>query len=358
MQLFTFEYMNQHFALEGSSVTGLERLLVNDKEVSRKRNFGISNTHTFELPELGLLQLYFKVNMLTGATEVKLTKSNQSEILYTGEHVFQLPEALPNQPTEEKPRKPIGHTAALFAMGLKLLKSAKVIKVALLGTAIGGWSLIFSWQFALVLVSVIVFHEYGHIRAMQYFGLKTKGMYLIPFFGGLAIGEKAKTQWQDVVISMMGPIFGLFMSVAFYLAYLVTENHFIGLVASLSALINIFNLLPVYPLDGGRVIKALVFSSRKYWGFALLVAISATGFALAASIGWGFICVFIVIGLVDLLLSWRDFSAQKIIPLDRYGMWFTLCWYALTIATFTFIILMIAKSGLPGSEIAGIILSS
>ncbi len=260
-----------------------------------------------------------------------------------------------NQNSSPKTR---GHTVALLAIGLKLFKSAKVIKVALLGTAVAGWSLIFSWQFAVVLVSVIVFHEFGHLKAMKYFGLKTKGMYLIPFVGGLAIGERAKTQWQDVVISMMGPIFGLFMSIVFYLAYLVTKNHFVGLIASLSSLINLFNLLPVYPLDGGRVIKALVFSLQKYWGFALLIAISAAGFSLALSAGWFFICVFIVIGLVDLLLSWRDFSQQKIKPLDTYGMWFSLIWYFLTIAAFVGIIMLIANTQLPGSEIAGIILSS
>ncbi len=353
MQLFSFTLMESNITLEGSPETGLERLLLNGQEIGQKRNFGANNDYTFLLPTAGEVHLHFKVDAPNGLVLVKLFNQDKSQTLYEQQHDVPL-----TAPNGTATRQPKGHMATFFVMGLKLLKSAKVIKVALLGTAIGGWSLIFSWQFALVLVSVLVFHEYGHLRAMKYFGLKTKGMYLIPFVGGLAIGERAKTQWQDVVISLMGPIFGLLMSIAFYLAYLVTENHFIGLVASLSSLINLFNLLPVYPLDGGRAIKAIVFSAKKYWGFALLLSLSAAGFALAASAGWGFICVFIIIGLIDLLVSWRDFANQDITPLDIYGMWFSIIWYAVTIALFVFIIIMIAKSGLPGSNIADVILSS
>ena len=94
----------------------------------------------------------------------------------------------------------------MAGLGLKLLKSAKVIKVLFAAGSLAAYSWLFSIEFAIALILCLVFHEYGHIKAMKYFGLKTKGIYLIPFVGGLALSDdKINTRWQDVVISIMGP---------------------------------------------------------------------------------------------------------------------------------------------------------
>ncbi|WP_352260335.1 hypothetical protein, partial [Psychrobacter sp. TB55-MNA-CIBAN-0194] len=74
----------------------------------------------------------------------------------------------------------------LASLGFKLLKSAKVVKVLFAGASVAAYSWLFSFEFALALIGCLVFHEYGHIRAMKHFGMKTKGIYLIPFVGGLA----------------------------------------------------------------------------------------------------------------------------------------------------------------------------
>ena len=59
----------------------------------------------------------------------------------------------------------------LAALAFILLKSAKVIKAVLAGASVAGYAWLFSIEFALVLVSCLVAHEYGHVRAMQYFGI-------------------------------------------------------------------------------------------------------------------------------------------------------------------------------------------
>ncbi len=250
------------------------------------------------------------------------------------------------------------HTVSLLGLGLKLFKTAKVLKVALLGMSVAGYSLIFSWQFAVVLIAVIVFHEYGHLRAMKRFSLPTKGMYLIPFVGGVAIGAKPQSQWQDVYISMMGPVFGLIMTVVFYVIFLVTENHFAGIVATFSGLINVFNLLPVYPLDGGRVLKCMALSISGRAGVIFLLGFSALCFAAAYTVGFYFLCFFVFIGAVDLAATWRTLSRQSQVPLTLYGVAFTALWYLLVVVAFLFIIVMIAKSGVPGSEVVLKILDS
>lgn len=247
---------------------------------------------------------------------------------------------------------------SIAGIGFKLFKTVKVVKVALLAASVGVYSVIFTPQFAMALVAILIFHEYGHIRAMKKFGIPTKGIYLIPFFGGMAIGEKHKSQWQDVYISMMGPVYGLAMSLVFYIIYWFTGNHFCGLVASISALLNLFNLLPVHPLDGGRVIKALVFSGRNYWALLVLLTLSAACAVVSVLFGLYFLVFFIVLGVIDTLSGWRVGLEQDVTPLSRYGIVFSLAWYLAVVAVFIGMILLVAATGLPGSEIATKVLSS
>jgi putative peptide zinc metalloprotease protein len=223
---------------------------------------------------------------------------------------------------------------------------------------LAAWTMLFGWQFALVLIAVFVFHEYGHVLAMQKCGMKTKGIYLIPFVGGMAVGEKAQSYWHEVYISMMGPVFGLLMSVVFYAVFLITGNHFVGLVASVSALLNLINLLPVYPLDGGHVVKSLVLSARRAWGFTLLIALSAASFAVAFSLGLSFLSFFIVIGALDLIASQRQLATHPQVPLDRNGIVYCTLWYFVVIAVFIAIIVLMANTNVPGTEIATAILQS
>src|SRR5690606_9896307 len=251
-----------------------------------------------------------------------------------------------------------GNWIVLAGIVFKLFKSAKIFKAALVAASVSAYSIIFSVEFAIALVAVLMFHEYGHLRAMQKFGIPTKGMYLIPFVGGLAVGDRPRSRWQDVYISLMGPIYGLLMTVVFYLAYVVTDNHFVGLVASMSALINLFNLLPIYPLDGGRVVKSLVFSGRNYLALVFLLTLSAVCFVLSFKLGFALIGFFIVLGVIDILSEWRISLAEDITPLTPYGIAFSLAWYFLVIGAFLGVIVLIANSGLPGSEIALMILNS
>ena len=98
----------------------------------------------------------------------------------------QQPELTPEKPKQQS-------WLGLASLGFKLFKSAKVIKVVLAGASVAAYSWLFSLQFALALLACLVFHEYGHIRAMKYFGMKTKGIYLIPFLGGLALSDEKIT---------------------------------------------------------------------------------------------------------------------------------------------------------------------
>ncbi|MBD1584378.1 site-2 protease family protein [Pseudoalteromonas sp. S16_S37] len=233
----------------------------------------------------------------------------------------------------------------LAALGFKLVKSANVIKAALAGASLAGYAWLFSWQFAIMLVACLVVHEYGHVRAMQYFKIKTKGIYLIPFVGGLAVSDdKITTRWQDVVISLMGPAFGLITSILGVVLYYATELEIFAAVAVLSALLNLFNLLPILPLDGGHVLKSISFSMRSWVG--LLVCMAGVGFGLWLSYTFGLMLLvfFLFVGSLEILFEWRARHASHLLPLDRYGQVFSAVMYILVVAGHVAVMMHFADS--------------
>lgn len=234
----------------------------------------------------------------------------------------------------------------LASLGFKLLKSAKLIKVLLAGSALAAYSWLFSFQFAVALISCLVIHEYGHIRAMKYFGMKTKGIYLIPFVGGLALSEdRINTRWQDVVISIMGPTFGLFLSLVLLVIYWITDNIFFAGLANFNALLNLINLLPILPLDGGHILKSISFSVNGKVGLVVLAAASALGIFGSYAIGLTFMAFFMLIGSMEIVFEWRMRHQSHLLPLDRYGQLFSAVWYVLTIAALITIMWYFASSG-------------
>lgn len=353
MQLFSFDYAHCQFSVAVIPATGEEMVAVDGVVVSQQANSGGASAHEFALDKLGQVRLSYEFDPESAAINYQLWV-NAEQVLAAAVAV-----AAPQMQASAAPAPSKSNSwISLALVAFKLLKAVQVVKVALLAASVAVYSVMFTLEFALALIGVLVFHEYGHLRAMKKSGLPTKGMYLIPFVGGLAVGDMPKTRWQDVYISMMGPVYGLIMTVAFYIVYLITESHFAGLVASTSALLNLFNLIPVYPLDGGRVVKSLVFSGRNYLALVALLVISALCFVGAWKLGLYFITFFIVLGVIDILAGWRVGLAEDITPLKPYGIWFSVLWYLLVVALFLGMIFLIAMDGLPGSEIALKVLAS
>lgn len=161
---------------------------------------------------------------------------------------------------------------------------ALVIMAGLVVLSFVVYSLFFSWGFAVLLIGSLVFHEYGHIWAMQRCGMKVSGIYLIPFVGGAAVPKsKVPSQAATVFIYLAGPAFGLALAVATAVGYLCTGWTVLAGAACWMAILNLFNLLPVFPLDGGGVLRAIAYSVYQVAGgflqgisllFALLLAFS------------------------------------------------------------------------------------
>ena len=173
---------------------------------------------------------------------------------------------------------PIG--ALLLFVGTKLkfvLAALKGFKFFATGISallsIGAYALLFPWQFAVGLVVLIFIHEMGHAVVLQRYGVKATAPIFIPFMGAL-IGMKQlpKNAVTEAYVGLGGPVIGSLGAMATYGLYLATDHRLFLALAYVGILLNLFNLLPILPLDGGRAVGAI---SRWLWvvGVAGLVGL-------------------------------------------------------------------------------------
>lgn len=362
MELFSFDFNGSRFAVVLDLDLQLERLLIDGAVESVQPLGPTAGNHKFSHGQFGEGQLVFIVRPVEQWADYQLHLNGhevERALAELSDEAKTKLEGLPaDQESTLQPPAKSRSWIAFAGIGLKMLKTVKALKIALAAASVAVYSVLFTFEFALALIAVLVFHEYGHLRAMKKFGLPTKGMYLIPFFGGIAVGDLPRTQWESLYISMMGPVYGLLMTGVFFGIYLATGSHFCGLVASVSALLNLFNMIPVHPLDGGQVVKALVFSRRNYLALISFLIVSALCLVVSWKSGLVFLSFFIVLGVIDIIAGWNIPLERDITPLKTYGIWFSLLWYLAVTGAFLVMILLIAKAGVPGSEIAMHILKS
>jgi Zn-dependent protease len=116
---------------------------------------------------------------------------------------------------------------------------------------------VFGWRIGLVLVLLIAAHELGHYFAYRAYGLPVHAPVFVPFLGAYTAGAIAPDLEADAYIALAGPLTGLVLTGACYELGLATGDHFWLACAYLGAFLNLFNMIPVLPFDGGRVIGAI-----------------------------------------------------------------------------------------------------
>jgi Zn-dependent protease len=164
-------------------------------------------------------------------------------------------------------------TVVLFLAGklkwvLAIFKFLKFSSLISLFISIGAYALIYGWKFAVALVYLLYVHEMGHLFAAKRLGIPTSKAIFIPFVGALiALKEEPKSAKDEAYLAYAGPLWGTLGFLPALPLYWMTGNPFWGLVIALGALINLFNLMPLHPLDGGRIVGVI---SPKIWFFGLI----------------------------------------------------------------------------------------
>ncbi|WP_370529767.1 site-2 protease family protein [Alkalihalobacillus sp. AL-G] len=161
---------------------------------------------------------------------------------------------------------------AFFATKLKwaiaILKLAKFSTLISLFISLWAYAVFFGWKFAVALIYLLFVHEMGHLICARRKGIKTTPAVFIPFMGAvIGLKEQPKTAKDESYIAYGGPLAGVVSIIPALILYSITQYELWALVILLGAMLNLFNLIPVSPLDGGRILAVV---STKIWFFGLL----------------------------------------------------------------------------------------
>lgn len=147
----------------------------------------------------------------------------------------------------------------LLAKGkLLLLGLTKASTVFSMLLSLGVYWTLWGWKFALGFVLSIYVHEMGHVIALRRLGFKASAPMFIPGFGAfIRLQQHIADPREDAAIGLAGPIYGLGAAAASLGLWFLTKQPLFAALAGVGAWINLFNLLPIWTLDGGRAFNAL-----------------------------------------------------------------------------------------------------
>ena len=140
-----------------------------------------------------------------------------------------------------------------------LLPKAKLLTTsASMLVSVGAYALIWGWRFAAGFVALLFIHEMGHYIQLRREGVKPSGMVFIPFLGAaVATRSLGGSALAEARVGLAGPILGSLAVVALLPIAAATDDDFWRALAFTGFFLNLFNLLPVVPLDGGRAMAAM-----------------------------------------------------------------------------------------------------
>lgn len=205
-------------------------------------------------------------------------------------------------PPAARARPRVGALALVAKLGGTVLKALKTANLGWAAASAAAYGVIFSWKFALALLLQLFVHEYGHVHAMRRTGMKVRGMYFVPFLGAVAVTEDAFTsRRQQAYVALNGPIWGSLFALVPAGLWLWTREPIFAAVTAWWAVINLFNLIPVAPLDGGRLMQALAYSFSSSLGLALTVLGLGGAVVAGSTLGYELIWLVALLGALELV---------------------------------------------------------
>jgi Zn-dependent protease len=206
------------------------------------------------------------------------------------------PEPESEYPTYEPPQSPIREDRGLLkrigggivALGLLLAKLGAKLKVLLVllpkmkilttaGTmlvSVAAYALLWGWQFGIGFVLLLLVHELGHAIQLRREGVKSGWPVFIPFFGAyIGMKEMPKDAGAEARVGLAGPVLGSIGCLAPLGLYAATGNNLFRALAFIGFFLNLLNLVPILPLDGGRAMAAV---SPIFWAVGMALIVVAT----------------------------------------------------------------------------------
>lgn len=196
--------------------------------------------------------------------------------------------------------------APIVALGFLVLKFGGFVlkfKVVTTGASmvvsIAAYAWLWGLPFAIGFVVLIFVHELGHVIELRRQGVPASAPLFIPFLGAV-IGMKQLPDdaWKEARVALAGPILGSLGAAVLWIAGAAADSDLLVALAFVGFFINLFNLIPIVPLDGGRAAAAL---HPAFWFLGLLMMI---GLVVVAPNPLLFLIV--ILGGLDLWRRWRE----------------------------------------------------
>jgi Zn-dependent protease len=172
---------------------------------------------------------------------------------------YEPPEPVRHEPRFRLLRKalaPLVFVGALLAKSGGLLLKAKFFFSIFISAAF--YVLLGGWWVGIGLIVLLFVHEMGHVLEAKRQGLPVSAPIFIPFLGAMILlKEMPQDAWNEAKVAIAGPLVGSAGAGAIWIAGELADSNHLRAVAFLGFFINLFNLLPVVPLDGGRIVGAL-----------------------------------------------------------------------------------------------------
>ena len=164
--------------------------------------------------------------------------------------------------------------------------------------SIAAYALLWGWAFAVGFVLLLLLHELGHVIQLRREGIDASAPMFIPFLGAVisakSLGEDAAAEAR---VGLAGPILGSLASLIPFGLWLATGEDFWRALAYVGFFLNLFNLLPVVPLDGGRAMAAV---SPWVWFAGLLALVP-----LVVMFPDPILVLILVFGLIECWHRWK-----------------------------------------------------
>ncbi|MDF2501804.1 MAG: hypothetical protein K0Q77_2518 [Anaerosporomusa subterranea] len=131
------------------------------------------------------------------------------------------------------------------------------------------YAVAFGWRFAIGFVILLLVHELGHVVASRIMGIRTSALLFIPFIGAVVrLATPPQTLKSEANIALGGPALGTLSALVCLAVYFWTDGILMLALSYTACLINLFNLIPCAPFDGGRIGAVI---SPYFWRMGSLV---------------------------------------------------------------------------------------
>ncbi len=200
---------------------------------------------------------------------------------------------------------------AVFAAALKL----KVFTTsATMLVSIGAYAVLWGWKFAVGLVLLLFVHELGHVVELRRQGVPASAPLFIPFLGAVVgMKQMPKDAWLEARVALAGPILGTLGAAGVWAAAAVLDSQLLLAIAFVGFFLNLFNLLPIVPLDGGRAMAAVhpLFWAVGLAGLVGLVVVAPNPILL----------LILVFGVLELWRRWQERKEPGAAAYYRVAPW-------------------------------------